>query len=153
MNRENFSPSARRRAFTLIELVVVVGILSLLLVVTVPRVGALYDRQLVEQQVRLLEKDLIWLRAEAQRSGEKASFARCEGGYRLTVRDANGEQMQTKALVSERLRLQANSLTGQIVFEPRGTAYDKCTLTVRCGEQARTIVVSNLGRIRVGVAS
>lgn len=92
MNRENFSPSARRRAFTLIELVVVLGILSLLLVVTVPRVGALYDRQLVEQQVRLLEKDLIWLRAEAQRSGEKASFARCEGGYRLTVRDANGEQ-------------------------------------------------------------
>ena len=58
MNRENFSPSARRRAFTLIELVVVLGILSLLLVVTVPRVGALYDRQLVEQQVRLLEKDL-----------------------------------------------------------------------------------------------
>ena len=124
MNRENFSPSARRRAFTLIELVVVLGILSLLLVVTVPRVGALYDRQL-----------------------------RCEGGYRLTVRDANGEQTQIKALVSERLRLQANSLTGQIVFEPRGTAYDKCTLTVRCGEQARTLVVSNLGRIRVGVAS
>ena len=128
MNRENFSPSARRRAFTLIELVVVLGILSLLLVVTVPRVGALYDRQLVEQQVRLLEKDLIWLRAEAQRSGEKASFVRCEGGYRLTVRDANGEQTQTKA-------------------------FDKCTLTVRCGEQARTLVVSNLGRIRVGVAS
>ena len=47
MNRENFLPSARRRAFTLIELVVVLGILSLLLVVTVPRVGALYDRQLV----------------------------------------------------------------------------------------------------------
>lgn len=69
------------------------------------------------------------------------------------MRTANSEQTQTKALVSERLRLQANSLTGQIVFEPRGTAYDKCTLTVRCGEQARTLVVSNLGRIRVGVAS
>ena len=151
MNRGIFAQSADRRAFTLIELVVVLGILSLLLVVAVPRVGALYDRQLVEQQVRLLEKDLIWLRAEAQRSGENASFARSSGGYSLTVRDADGTHTQTKTLVSERMRLQTSSLDGGIVFEPRGTAYVKCTLTLRCGEQARTLVVSNLGRIRVGV--
>lgn len=131
----------------------VLAILSLLLIVTVPQIGSLYDRQLVEQQTRLLEKDLIWLRSEAQRTGEKTAFARYENGYSLTVRDADGEHIQTKKLVSDRMQLQTSSLSGKIVFEPRGTAYDKCTVTLRCGEQSRAVVVSNLGRIRVGVST
>lgn len=150
MNRKTFAQN-KHRAFTLLELVVVLAIVSLLLVVAVPKVGVLYDRQIVEQQARLLEKDLIWLRSEAQRSGSKASFKRQSDGYTLTVQDADGKHVQTKALVSRRVRLSTNSLTGAITFEPRGTAYEKCTLTVRCGKQARTVIVSNLGRVRVGV--
>lgn len=138
-----------RRAFTLIELVVVLAIMALLLMVVVPRVGALYDRQLVEQQARLLEQELLWLRGEAQRCGEKTIFQR-EGSdsYSLSVDGAR----ETRTLVSARMTLSASSRGGRIIFEPRGTAYDKCTLTLRCGKQTRTVAVNNLGRVRVGVA-
>ena len=44
-----------RHAFTLIELVIVLGIISLVLVVTVPRLGGIYDRVLVEEQTRIVE--------------------------------------------------------------------------------------------------
>ena len=45
-----------RHAFTLIELVIVLGIISLVLVVTVPRLGGIYDRVLVEEQTRSVEQ-------------------------------------------------------------------------------------------------
>ena len=69
MRKTIIAQKKHRRAFTLIELVVVMFIMGLLLMVAVPRVGALYDRQLVEQQAQLLEKDLIWLRSEARKMG------------------------------------------------------------------------------------
>lgn len=154
MKKGIFGQNRHRNAFTLIELVVVLAICGLLLAVTVPRLGALYDRQLVEQQARLLERDLIWLRSEARRSGENAAFKR-QGStsYSLTVQGEDGSRSEMRALVSDRLRLSATSTGGQIVFRPRGTAYEKCTVTLRCGEAVRTVVVNNLGRIRVGVAS
>lgn len=137
-----------RRAFTLIELVVVLAIIAVLLLVVVPRVGALYDRQLVEQQAHLLEQELLWLRSEARSSGEKATFKREDkSSYSLSA----AGKTERRELVSARMTLSASALGGQIIFEPRGTAYDKCTLTLRCGKQTRTVVVSNLGHIRVGV--
>ena len=142
---------SKRRAFTLLELVVVLAIMALVLTVTVPSVGALYDRQLVEQQARVLEQDLMWLRSEAQRSGKSTTFERKASGYTLTVETTEGSQVQRKTLVSGRVKLSANSLSGEITFAPRGTAFEKCTLTVRVGKQARTVIVSNLGRVRVGV--
>lgn len=137
-----------RRAFTLIELVVVLAIIGVLLMVVVPRVGVIYDRQLVEQQARVLEQELLWLRSEARSSGEKATFKR-ENSSSYTLSAAG--KTERRELVSERVTLSASALGGQIIFEPRGTAFDKCTLTLRCGTQTRTVVVSNLGHIRVGV--
>lgn len=151
MRKTIIAQKKHRRAFTLIELVVVMFIMGLLLMVAVPRVGALYDRQLVEQQAQLLEKDLIWLRSEARRSGEKAFFQGASQSYSLTVKDGQGTHTQTKALVSARMVLETSARERQIIFEPIGTAFDKCTVTLRCGAQARTVVVNNLGQIRVGV--
>lgn len=147
MCRKVFGQSVHRRAFTLIELVVVLAILSLLLLVAVPKVGAVYDRQLVEEQAELLEKDLSWLRSEAKRSGSKTVFQCSAEDYILTT--AGGGQKKT--LLSKRLTLAANTSRGRIVFEPRGTAFEKCTVIISCGKEKRSVVVSNLGRIRVGV--
>lgn len=148
MNKEPIAQKNGRHAFNLIELVVVLAIMALLLMVVVPRVGALYDRQLVVQQARLLEEDLLWLRSEAQRTGEKTVFQREDsGGYSLSV----GTRRETRVLISARMTLSASSRGGRIVFEPRGTAFDKCTLTLHCGQQTRTVVVNNVGRVRVGV--
>lgn len=140
-----------RRAFTLIELLVVLIIISVMLVFAVPRLGALYDRQLVEQQIRLIEKDLLWLRSEARRTGAAAMMqSGVEGGYRLTVVVGGETKSEQRTLVSERLQLSTNARYGQVVFQPQGTAFEKCTLTIRSGKEVRTVVVNNLGRIRVG---
>ncbi len=140
-----------RHAFTLIELVVVLAISGLMLVVVVPRVGALYDRQLLEQQTRLLEEELLWLRSETQVRGVVSSLQLDgDGGYRLQVQ----RQVEQRTLVSSRMRIEASSRAGRIAFSPPcSTAFEKCTLTLRLGEQTRTVAVSDLGRVRVGVAA
>lgn len=150
MNKERIAQKCRR-AFTLIELVVVLFIISLVLVVAVPRLGALYDRQLVEEQASILEKDLLWLRSMAMSNGERASFRAGTDGYSLSVRDQNGTRKEEKTLVSARMVLETNSSSGAIIFEPRGTAFEKCTVTLSCGREARSVIVSNLGLVRVGV--
>lgn len=151
MNRGIFAQREPRRAFTLIELVMVLAISGLLLVVVVPRIGALYDRQLLEQQARLLEEELLWLRGETQVRGIVTSL-QLDGddGYRLQVQ----RRVEQRDLVSSRMRIEASSRAGRIAFSPpRSTAFEKCTLTLHLGEQTRTVAVSDLGRVRVGVAT
>ena len=90
-----------RHAFTLIELVIVLGIISLVLVVTVPRLGGIYDRVLVEEQTRIVEQDLLWLRSEARRTGVATVF-RCNGanGYTMTVVENDESKAENRPFVS-----------------------------------------------------
>lgn len=151
MSRERIGQKKYRPGFTLIELLVVLVIMSLVLVVMVPKLGAIYDRQLVEQQVDILEKELMWLRTEAQRTGNPAIFKCLEGhGYALTVEGPMGKQSDTREVVNKRVRLDMNTTGRQIVFYAKGSVFEKGTLTVRCGDEVRSIVVNNFGRIRVG---
>ena len=140
-----------RHAFTFIELVIVLGIISLVLVVTVPRLGGIYDRVLVEEQTRIVEQDLLWLRSEARRTGVATVF-RCNGanGYTMTVVENDESKAENRPFVSERVSMSSNARYGLVVFQARGTAFEKCTLTFSAGKEKRIIVVNNLGRIRVG---
>lgn len=151
MKRESIGLKKYRHAFTLIELVMVLGIISVALVVTVPRLGAIYDRVLVEEQTRIVEQDLLWLRSEARRTGAAAIFQSGVGeGYNLTVVDNKESKTEHRAFVSERVSMSSNARYGVVIFQARGTAFEKCTLTISAGKEKRTIVVNNLGRIRVG---
>lgn len=140
-----------RHAFTLIELVIALGIISIVLVVTVPRLGSVYDRVLVEEQTRMVEQDLLWLRSEARRTGAATIFqSGSEKVYRLTIFENNENKVEQRGFVSDRITMSSNARYGVIIFQARGTAFEKCTLTIRAGKEVRTIVVNNLGRIRVG---
>lgn len=151
MKKANIAPKKHRRGFTLIECIVVLAVISLVLIVTVPRLGIIYDRQLVEQQVRLVESDLLWLRSEAARTGGPTIMQCGVGeGYTLTILENEEAKTETRALVSKRLTMSTNARYGQVIFQPRGTAFEKCTIRIQSGEVVRTVVVNNLGRIRVG---
>ena len=151
MSKEPIVQKKYQPGFTLIELLVVLVIMSLVLVVMVPKIGAIYDRQLVEQQVGIIEKELMWLRSEAQRTGEPAIFKCIKGqAYALTVEGDTGKQSETREVVNKRVRLDMNTTGRQIVFYSKGGVFEKGTLTIRCGNEVRTIVVNNFGRIRVG---
>ena len=151
MSKERIVRRKNHPAFTLIELLVVLIIMSLLLVVTVPKIGAIYDRQLVEQQAEIIEKEMIWLHSEAQHTG-KSTFFKCVDAqsYALTVEQPMGVQSDTRTVVNKRIHLRMNTTSQQIVFHPTGGVFDKGTLTIQCGKEVRTISVNNFGRIRVG---
>lgn len=151
MRRAIIEPRKYRPAFTLIELIMVLGILSVVLVVTVPRLGNAYDRVLVEEQTRIVEQDLLWLRSEARRTGAATVFQSGIGnGYNLTVVENGESKVEHRAFVSDRVTMSSNARYGLVIFQARGTAFEKCTLTMTAGKEKRTVVVNNLGRIRVG---
>lgn len=151
MRRAIIVPKKYRHAFTLIELILVLGIISVVLVVTVPRLGNAYDRVLVEEQTRIVEQDLLWLRSEARRTGAATVFKSGVGnGYNLTVVENSESKVEHRLLISERVAIASNARYGLVIFQARGTAFEKCTLTICAGKEKRTVVVNNLGRIRVG---
>lgn len=136
--------------FTLLELVVVLAISALLLAVTVPRAGALYDDVLLSRQSHALEKDLLWLRGQARTKGLPGTFRVTDDShYALTLGSGADAQTETRPLMSRRLRLSAGSIDQEIIFQPRGTSYTKCTLTLHAGSHHRSVIVSDFGRVRV----
>lgn len=139
------------KGFSLLELLVVLTIMGLVLAMAVPRLVAIYDRELLSEQAYIIEEDLRWLKAQARASGEDASFKSQGDGYSLSVKKNGTTESKKRDLLNERMTISASSFGGQIIFKPRGTAYYKCTLTLRLGSQKRTVVVNNLGRVRVGV--
>lgn len=152
MRKTVIRPKRQQTGFTLAELVVVLAIAGLLLSLTLPRVGALYDDVLLSRQAHILEKDLLWLRAQARLKGVTATCRRTDDShYSLTLApDAEGSiQSAKRALISPRLHLSVSASKDQVVFQPRGTAYDKCTFILTSGRSSRQVVVSNLGRVRV----
>ncbi|MDO4281085.1 MAG: type II secretion system protein [Peptococcaceae bacterium] len=142
------------RAFTFVELVVVLAIIGLVLVAVVPRITASQDRRILEEQTRLVESELIWLRSEARRSGLGAAFIREDArSYKLQIGVTGGYDSETRTLVSDRVQLSINTGNRRIIFHTNGTVYEKGTITLKCGNQGRTLVINNMGQIRVGVAN
>ncbi len=136
--------------FSLIECVVVLCIMALVLWVSVPALGNIYEKQLVEQQTRLIEEQLVWLRSEAQEKECRASFRVInKGQYALSVIDGDGSQTKEYSLMHHRLSLESNAQDGTIEFSKEKTSFEKCRVIIKGKYQSRHIVVSNLGRIRV----
>lgn len=151
MKRAALRPKNHRSGFSLLELVVALFMMATLLAVVVPRMQTIYEGELIEQQVRILEEDLRLLRSEAKNTGEDAIFRVQEGGYTLTTKKEGAVKSETRTLVSPGIHIRTSSYDGQIIFKPRGTAYDKCSVILTLGGAERTVVVNSLGRIRVGV--
>lgn len=138
----------RLQGFTMMELVVVLAILALMLIMLVPRVQLLYEEQLLGQQARLLEKELIEVRAMARRSGEVASLS-LKDAQHYTIQ--SGEKvLREEALLHPSLSLSVEGMRQMIRFRPKGTSYDKTTLELTSKHGGvRHVVVNNLGRIKV----
>lgn len=150
MSMETIAQKRNRQAFTLVECLVVLAIIAIVLWVGVPALGKIYEQQLLEQQTRLLEEELIWLRSEAKRTSIPASFKVIDQHtYRLTIGVGETSESTTHTLIHKRLSLTCNATEGTVLFSPAKTAFTKCTITVRGKYAMRKVVVSDFGRVKV----
>jgi type II secretory pathway pseudopilin PulG len=138
----------RRVAFTLLEITVVLTVTGVLLLLAVPRISALRDRQAVRAAVDEIGGSFAAARsaAIAQRASVTVVLDTAEGSvevrsagrtlFRRSVRSAYGT-----ALMSNR---------DSAVYDARGLGYGVTNLTVvvRRGAMVDTLTMSRLGRVR-----
>ena len=80
------NPVRARRAFTLVELLIVVGVLVAMAAVVLPWGSQVLERQAFERAVEDAMSQAVSARAWAQREGAVAELVALEGGSRLEVR-------------------------------------------------------------------
>jgi prepilin-type N-terminal cleavage/methylation domain-containing protein len=138
----------RRRAFTLLELTLVLTIMSLLVALALPRVAALRDRSAVRAAAGEIGASFAAARSAAIARRATAAVmldtARGvvevrSGGRRLAVRPVRA--LYGVALASTR---------DSAVYDARGLGYGVTNLTVvvRRGAMVDTLTMSRLGRVR-----
>lgn len=138
----------RRRAFTLLELTLVLTIMSLLVALALPRVAALRDRSAVRAAAGEIGASFAAARsaAIARRAAAAVVLDTARGvvevrsgGRRLAVRPVRA--LYGVALASTR---------DSAVYDARGLGYGVTNLTVvvRRGAMVDTLTMSRLGRVR-----
>ncbi len=146
----------RRRAFTLIEMVVVLFILSVLLLVALPNVSESMDRQKSMSAAKLLMSDLHLLQEKSRSPGMKGHLRIQDRGrgYDLLLQDGNGDR---KVFLSrempKNLKVGVNlSTTDVVLFKEDGSSQSFCTFSISQmnGSDPYQIVVYKTGRVREG---
>jgi prepilin-type N-terminal cleavage/methylation domain-containing protein len=137
-----------RRAFTLLELTVVLSVAGLLLAVTAPRFALLRDAWSVRSAMTDLAASFSLARqtAIARRSPVAVVMDTVRGV--VEVRAAGRRFRRSDLRLSYGVRVLANR--DSAVYDPRGLGYgvSNLTVTVRRGAMVDTLIMSRLGRIR-----
>lgn len=154
----------QRRGFTLLELLVVLGLLGVLLALGLPLLSP--NRLALDSAARSLAAQVTRARLEAIRQNAFAGlhvFTNGDGGYAVFVdRNGNraydpGEEVQEVRFGEgswARVRLdQGQSRLGNLplLFDPRGVPAKPITATIALasGSATRKVIVSQQGRARV----
>ena len=137
-----------RRAFTLLELTVVLTIAGLLLALSAPRFVLLRDAWSVRSAMTDLAASFSLARqtAMARRTSVAVVMDTAAGGVR--VRSGSRSYRSSDLRVAYGVRLSANR--DSAVYDPRGLGYglSNLTVTVRRGSLVDTLTMSRLGRVR-----
>jgi len=138
----------RRRATTLVELLVVLVLLGVLTSVAVPRARAAVDRLSVHAASQDVVLAIAAARAAATRRGDYVSFIADPRSGRVQV-VAAGQALFVREVARTRgVRLEATRES--ITFAPTGLGWGAAntTLVLSRGGSADTIIMSRLGRLR-----
>lgn len=137
-----------RRAFTLLELSVVLTIGGLLLALAAPRFAALRDTHAVRAAMTDLGASFSLARASAiaRRTTVAVVFDTVTGVVHVRSR---AESLRESALRSS-YGVSLGSNRDSAVYDPRGIGYglSNLTVTVRRGIFVDTLTMSRLGRVR-----
>jgi len=137
----------RHRGFTLIEVVVVVGILAIGLGIAIPGFMAVGQTNAVKAEARQLKNLLERTRMDAVRRNQTLTAAIDAATNQCTVSDPNGQVLSTTAFNGVNITTVPNPL--QIVWSTRGIPANPCTINLAGNSAAFDIIVSAAGNIRV----
>lgn len=139
--------SSNERGFQLLELVVALGIVSVLAGVTMAGANRWLPGIRLEQASAEIVASLRHARARAVAFGRPVEFVLDLPGRRWSVDGAaRGLPAGVEFDPSRSTRVRDDRLT--IRFQPGGYTSDNATIAVRSGSAARRIVVSSAGRVR-----
>ncbi len=139
---------SHRKAFTLIELIVVIAIASALMAIVVPRSSRFLDRIEVSGAVTEIESLFFLARHAAIARGTQVTLDIDNVGGTVSLRAGN-ELIQSRPVgAAHKVTLYANRTS--IVYSATGVGYGAANLSliVARNRVVDTIVVSRLGRVR-----
>ena len=141
---------AARPALTLLELVIVLVIIGLLSLIAVREMGHYLDRIAARSAVAEAAEVIQQARDEALARRAVVSVKIDTSTGELTMRE-RGRALAVHALAHAH-RVDLTSTRDSLAFDVRGLGYgaSNLTLVVRRGHAAETLVVSRLGRVRLG---
>lgn len=139
----------RRRATTLLELVVVLSLLAVVAAVALPRAGRREDRRRVHGAALHAATVLSGARAEAVARGSAVAVALDSAAGTLTVIATAGDTLRVRDL-STLFGVRLRSTRDSLAYDGRGLGIGAAnlTLTFTRGAAAETLVLSRLGRLR-----
>ena len=137
-----------RRAFTIIEIVVTLGILSILLAIAIPRMGELLDRVKVRSAAVEIESLFSAARHIAIARATQATVE-----IDLVAQSINisvGSDTVRKRKIGAAHDVQISATRARMSYSPTGMGYGAANLSVvvRRNASVDTVFVSRLGRVR-----
>jgi Tfp pilus assembly protein FimT len=137
-----------RRAFTLVELAVILVIIGILCAVGVPWALKRVDRSHVRGARAELVSAIAAARAAAVTSGRHVAVRFDAGGGRVLVTSGTDTILLRRLAAVHGVSVESNR--DSMAYDPSGLGYGAAnqTVVVSRGAAADTIVVSRLGRVR-----
>jgi type IV fimbrial biogenesis protein FimT len=137
-----------RDGTTLIELLVTLGVLSIVLLVSLPSSAALRDQASVRSATTELTSALTLARSAALAESRVVAVALDSASGRALVLAATDTLLDLP--LGSRYRVGIASTRDSVAYGPTGRGYGAAntTITVRRGRAVDTISISRLGRIR-----
>ena len=137
-----------RRAFTVIELTLVICILAILSAIAMPATGRLLDRIRVRAAVTEIESLFGTARHAAIARAMLTSVAIDAASQTMSVTIGGDTLRQARVGIEHGVEVAANR--NSMAYSPTGVGYGAANLSVvvRKSSAADTIVVSRLGRVR-----
>jgi prepilin-type N-terminal cleavage/methylation domain-containing protein len=148
--RGNLRISPRmRRAFTLVELIVVCTILAVAAGVALPRSKDLLDGLRVRQAAHEVSGAVALTRVAAIRRGQVARLIVDRSAGSIRVETGNDTLLTRPLQTLHDVQLRATRDTVTFGANGLGVGVANSTITVSIGARAETVVVSRMGRARV----
>lgn len=146
----------RRKAFTLVELMIVMGIIVILTAFAMPNFKPAMQEAKIDQAAQTLQSDLYYTRELARSKGQNYRLkftALGQGGYEIARQNGAAFDPPVRQLVlPERCVLSAGSAATQVIFGPTGNPGSTTvifTIQAGSGSTAYVKVMANTGRIEV----